>query len=103
MTIQPDSNNSENSKNLVWMNFILLGMFIVSILNAFVRFLLMNQSNQVFHWVLTDWLIDYSSGFVRRGLSGEVVNLFIGISRPENIVAIIFFPGMIANFLEYTE
>ena len=26
-------------------------------------------------WVYTDWLIDYSSGFVRRGLSGEVVRL----------------------------
>lgn len=25
------------------------------------------------YWAYTDWLIDYSAGFIRRGLSGEIV------------------------------
>lgn len=89
MTTKQKPNNLENSKNLIRMNSILLGMFIVFIVNQLVKFLLLGQGNQVFHWVLTDWLIDYSAGFVRRGLSGEAVNLLLGISRPEKTVAII--------------
>ncbi len=89
MNTKQKPNNLENSKNPIRMNSILFGMFIIFIVNGFVRFLLLDQGNQVFHWVLTDWLIDFSAGFVRRGLSGEVVNLLLGISRPENTVAII--------------
>lgn len=102
MIKKQESNISESSKNINRMNTILLGMFIVFILNEFVKFLLMNHPQQVFHWVLTDWLIDYSAGFVRRGLSGEFVNLFLGISRPENIVATIIwivFLVVIAGYL----
>ena len=89
MITKQKTNNLESSKNLTRMNSILLGMFIIFIVNEFVKFLLLDEGNQVFHWVFTDWLIDYSAGFVRRGLSGEIVSLLLGISRPENSVAII--------------
>ena len=32
--------------------------------------------NGLNYWAFTDWLIDYSQGFIRRGLSGELWNLF---------------------------
>lgn len=30
-------------------------------------------------WVLSGWLIDYSAGFVRRGLSGEIIGTLTGL------------------------
>lgn len=37
-------------------------------------------------WVYTDWLIDYSRGFVRRGLSGELINLFSPYFHPRLVI-----------------
>jgi hypothetical protein len=31
-------------------------------------------------WFVDDWLIDYSGGFIRRGLSGEIVNAITGVT-----------------------
>ena len=101
MATKRKPNHLESSKNLIRMNSILLGMFIIFILNEFVRFLLIDQGNQVYHWVLTDWLIDYSAGFVRRGLSGEAVNLLLGIYSPINTVAIIIWIIFIVVIIGY--
>jgi hypothetical protein len=40
------------------------------------------------YWAYTDWLIDYSQGFIRRGLSGEVWRLVPGAVPPLEFVAV---------------
>lgn len=40
-------------------------------------------------WVLSGWLIDYSSGFVRRGLSGELIGMMHPLLRAEQLVGIL--------------
>ena len=37
-------------------------------------------------WAYTDWLIDYSSGFTRRGLSGELVRALTAFAGPRAVV-----------------
>ncbi len=37
-------------------------------------------------WVYTDWLIDYSSGFTRRGLAGELVGAASLVAPPRAII-----------------
>jgi hypothetical protein len=39
------------------------------------------------YWAYTDWLIDYSQGFIRRGLSGEFWRLVPGAVSPLEFVA----------------
>jgi hypothetical protein len=39
------------------------------------------------YWAYTDWLIDYSQGFIRRGLSGEIWRLFPASVPPLAFVA----------------
>ena len=40
-------------------------------------------------WNMTEWLINYSGGFVRRGLSGEVVSLISAFTHvPANLVVV---------------
>ena len=53
------------------------------------------------YWAFTDWLIDYSQGFIRRGLSGEIWRLFpSGMSRLE-MVAIFSWVLILAVVLGY--
>jgi hypothetical protein len=40
------------------------------------------------YWAFTDWLIDYSQGFIRRGLSGEMWRLIPDSVNPLHFVAI---------------
>jgi hypothetical protein len=40
------------------------------------------------YWAFTDWLIDYSQGFVRRGLSGEILRLVPASVPPIEFVAV---------------
>lgn len=40
------------------------------------------------YWAYTDWLIDYSQGFIRRGLSGEIWRLIPATVRPIEFVAL---------------
>ena len=51
---------------------------IYAVLNIF-------HSSISFDWTFEDWLINYEGGFVRRGLSGEIIsrisNFFVGESR----------------------
>jgi len=39
------------------------------------------------YWAYTDWLIDYSQGFIRRGLSGEILRLVPAAVPPIEFVA----------------
>lgn len=41
------------------------------------------------YWAFTDWLIDYSQGFMRRGLSGELWNLFSSTVPAVEFVAVL--------------
>jgi hypothetical protein len=40
------------------------------------------------YWAYTDWLIDYSQGFIRRGLSGEIWRLVPAAVSPIEFVAV---------------
>ncbi len=40
------------------------------------------------YWAYTDWLIDYSQGFIRRGLSGEIWRLVPAAIPPLEFVAV---------------
>jgi hypothetical protein len=40
------------------------------------------------YWAYTDWLIDYSQGFIRRGLSGEIWRLVPDTVSPLEFVAV---------------
>jgi hypothetical protein len=40
------------------------------------------------YWAYTDWLIDYSQGFIRRGLSGEIWRLVPAAIPPMEFVAV---------------
>jgi len=40
------------------------------------------------YWAYTDWLIDYSQGFIRRGLSGEILRLVPATIPPLEFVAV---------------
>jgi hypothetical protein len=41
------------------------------------------------YWAYTDWLIDYSQGFIRRGLSGEILRLVPASVPPKAFVAVL--------------
>ncbi len=41
------------------------------------------------YWAYTDWLIDYSQGFIRRGLSGEIWRLVPDTVTPLAFVAVL--------------
>jgi hypothetical protein len=41
------------------------------------------------YWAFTDWLIDYSQGFIRRGLSGEIWRLIPAGVPPLEFVAVL--------------
>src|SRR5512145_1465962 len=40
------------------------------------------------YWAFTDWLLDYSQGFIRRGLSGEIWRLVPAAVSPIEFVAV---------------
>lgn len=40
------------------------------------------------YWAYTDWLIDYSQGFIRRGLSGEILRMLPATVPPLEFVAV---------------
>lgn len=50
------------------------------------------------HWQVGDWLIDYSGGIVRRGLSGEIFFL-IAPQAPTAITAVVVFQTALAAAL----
>ena len=48
-------------------------------------FYIMHYDNSLGGWIYGDWVINYSAGFVRRGLSGEIIlfiSSFFNLSPP---------------------
>ena len=64
-------------------NLLILLVFIFFLTNQLLFWLVKDFfSNGLNTWVYTDWLIDYSAGFVRRGLSGELIRAAAGFINP---------------------
>ena len=53
------------------------------------------------YWAYTDWLIDYSQGFIRRGLSGEIWRLVPDSIPPLAFVAVFSWVLILAVALGY--
>lgn len=67
-----DSNSKSKTLIAIFFNFALLS-FLTFYLIAEVRF----QQSFAFHpWITGDWLINYSNGFIRRGLLGTVIDKY---------------------------
>ena len=48
------------------------------------------NSNPLFNWSSSEWLISYQGGFVRRGLFGSIIYLFVGNGIDKNLALTIF-------------
>ncbi len=53
------------------------------------------------YWAYTDWLIDYSQGFIRRGLSGEMWRLVPASVPPMLFVAVLSWALILAAAIGY--
>lgn len=53
------------------------------------------------YWAYTDWLMDYSQGFIRRGLSGEIWRLVPDAIPPLELVAVFSWILILAVALGY--
>jgi hypothetical protein len=53
------------------------------------------------YWAYTDWLIDYSQGFIRRGLSGEIWRLVPATVPPLEFIAVFSWVLILAAVLGY--
>ncbi len=70
-------------------NTILLAVFSANLLREVLYWLPKDISEtSLNYWAFTDWLIDYSQGFIRRGLSGEIWRLVPGAIPPLSFVAV---------------
>lgn len=92
-----------SDKELIKINTLIIGIFIFFFFIKLFSWLPNDIScNGINEWVYTDWLIDYSSGFVRRGLSGELINLLSIIASPKVIIGILtwtIFIGVVFGYI----
>lgn len=83
-----DGKTIENSKHpfnlLILLSFILF--LSTKILTYFPKDWL---AGGLYSWVYTDWLIDYSAGFVRRGLAGELLSAASNSIHPYHFAVIL--------------
>lgn len=63
--------------------------FALAFIMALVSNAITSLSSNINSWGLTEWLINYSGGFVRRGLPGELIGL--SSFDPRNVAVIISF------------
>ncbi len=69
---------------------LLLGAFVLFILIKLIYWLPRDLHGRgINEWTYTDWLIDYSAGFVRRGLSGELVRSLATFAPPVVVVGLL--------------
>jgi hypothetical protein len=62
--------------SLIMTNSLIIGAFVVYFFGHLLRMLPGDVLGAgIDHFVFTEWLIDYSAGFTRRGLSGELIDL----------------------------
>lgn len=84
-------------------NTLILGVFVFLIFTKLLIWLPGDVlGNSLNLWVYTDWLIDYSSGFTRRGLSGELLNLTSTFSNPRAIIGLfswLIFSGVVFGYV----
>ncbi|MBN1440391.1 MAG: hypothetical protein JW929_13365 [Anaerolineales bacterium] len=70
-------------------NSILLAAFCGALIRAFLYWLPRDAfERSLNYWAYTDWLIDYSQGFIRRGLSGEIWRLLPSDVPHEEFIAV---------------
>lgn len=75
---------------IIQINTFIIGVFIFFFLIKFLYWLPLDIKGKGFDkWVYTDWLIDYSSGFIRRGFSGEFLNLLSAVTNPKVIIGML--------------
>lgn len=77
------------NKQLIRANAIILGVFSFFFLTKLLHWFPKDISQGINIWAYTDWLIDYSSGFVRRGLSGELVDWLSNFAHPRFIIGVL--------------
>lgn len=53
------------------------------------------------YWAYTDWLVDYSQGFIRRGLSGEIWRLIPASVPPLEFIAVFSWVLILASAFGY--
>ena len=71
------------------LNLLLLFVFSVAWIRDFLYWLPKDAfGTSLNYWAYTDWLIDYSQGFIRRGLSGEIWRLVPDTVSPIKFVAV---------------
>ena len=78
-------------------NFFLLIFFVL--LSIFSIFRLIDNAMQLDSWQYGEWLINYQSGFVRRGLIGEFLYLLSKIFNSNLQVTFILFLSAIVFFI----
>lgn len=70
-------------------NSVLLAVFIADLVREVQRWLPRDVTTRTLNnWAYTDWLIDYSQGFIRRGLSGEIWHLVPASIPPAAFLAV---------------
>ncbi len=74
----------------VWIaNLLLCGLYLAFIVRRILFWFPLDAfGGRLNMWAFTDWLIDYSSGFTRRGLSGELLKIFLPVASPALAVSI---------------
>lgn len=83
-------------------NLMVLAVFAFFLLTKFIRVFPLDVSQGLAYWTYTDWLVDYSAGFVRRGLSGELIDFLSTYVHPQTVVAIlawIIFVGVVLGYV----
>jgi len=71
------------------LNPLLLFVFSAAWMREFLYWLPMDAlGTGLNYWAYTDWLIDYSQGFIRRGLSGEILRLVPTATSPIKFIAV---------------
>ncbi len=70
-------------------NLVAFGIFELFLIAKFIKVFPKDLSQGIAFWTHTDLLIDYSSGFVRRGLSGELIDLVSNYIQPQIAVTIL--------------
>jgi hypothetical protein len=72
------------------LNSLLLFVFSAAWINEFLYWLPRDALRTgLNYWAYTDWLIEYSQGFIRRGLSGEIWRLVPAAISPVQFVAVL--------------
>lgn len=76
-------------------------MIVLAFVGAVILYILQSVKWGHDHWGMTEWLINYSGGFVRRGLPGELIQLASsGLRIPANFI-IIALSSLLYFYLTY--